>query len=145
MQPLYSLNIYIIKKISYWFGTWRVPCFQNTTLEIYFITGTSPNVTAARLIYNAEIGDNVTLDVLIYSPDSALLTIDWFFHQNGFDQKLNVSASAKYIGSTLERPSLLIINIRTDDMGNYSCVAKNSYGKGESELMLLEIKGIFWR
>lgn len=99
-------------------------------------------MTSTRLFYDVEIGDNVTFDVSIYSPESVLLKVEWFFHHHkGLEEKINVSESAKYIGSSLENPSLILININTDDLGNYSCNAENIYGTGKSEQILLVIKG----
>ncbi|XP_076080046.1 contactin-4-like [Mytilus galloprovincialis] len=106
------------------------------------VTGKSLSVTATRLFYNVELGDNVTLGVSIYPQESVLLSVQWVFHHKGIEQKINVSGSAKYFGSSLERPSLLIINLKTDDIGNYRCIAESSYGTGESGQIVLQIKDI---
>lgn len=131
-----SYNFIFLGGVSNWYAK-KWSCLVSE----WFITGKSLSVTATRLFYNVELGDNVTLGVSIYPQESVLLSVQWVFHHKGIEQKINVSGSAKYFGSSLERPSLFIINLKTDDIGNYRCIAESSHGTGESGQIVLQIKG----
>ncbi|CAG2212939.1 HMCN [Mytilus edulis] len=91
------------------------------------VTGTPPNVTISKRYYNGETGQNISLSVSIYSPQSALLSVDWLFHFTGGSRQINVSASDRYMGSSVLNPSLHIVNLTSDDIGNYTCKAVNWY------------------
>lgn len=55
-------------------------------------------------------------------------------------EKLNVSVS-KYNGSTINEPSLTIVNTDQFDAGTYVCAVVNDIGTGYSNKILLIIKG----
>ncbi|CAG2214959.1 HMCN [Mytilus edulis] len=106
------------------------------------VTGLKPKVTTSKHFYNAEIGANLTLEVSIYSPHSALLSVKWIFDKRIFNQTINFNSSEKYIESAMENPDLTIVNLTVDNIGNYTCIAENAYGIGKSEQIMLLIKDI---
>ena len=49
------------------------------------------------------------------------------------------SSSSRYEGATVDRPSLIISSVGSEDIGNYACVLENDVGVGESNFTSLEV------
>ena len=81
-------------------------------------------------------GDTIQLKCVYESyPEPSVV----FWTRDG--EILNISVS-KYNGSTINEPSLTIVNIDQFDSGAYVCAVVNNIGTGYSSKILLLIKGI---
>ncbi|XP_071123087.1 uncharacterized protein [Mytilus edulis] len=117
----------------------------NYTCKLENQFGTSKDVVELKVLYvplvyqssdtiKAFTGDTITLKCVYESnPEPSVV----FWKRDG--EILNVSVS-KYNGSTINEPSLTIVNIDHFDSGAYVCAVVNNIGTGYSSKILLLIK-----
>lgn len=81
----------------------------------------------------------ITLECTVYS-NLPLTDVYWTKYANGM--KTIISAGRSGItGSTLDVPSLTILNATLTDSGDYACVVKNGIGIGKSKISKLTVYG----
>ncbi|CAG2194109.1 HMCN [Mytilus edulis] len=103
------------------------------------VIGSVPVVTAGQTIYSTNIGNNITL-ICIVSAIPTLTAVYWTRQiSNGNTVTLNPASSTKYSGSTIQSPSLTIINVELSEEGNYICHATNAVGTRQSSQTFLDV------
>ncbi|XP_076116652.1 uncharacterized protein LOC143084129 [Mytilus galloprovincialis] len=117
----------------------------NYTCKLENQFGTSEDVVELKVLYvplvyqssdtiKAFTGDTIQLKCVYESyPEPSVV----FWTRDG--EILNISVS-KYNGSTINEPSLTIVNIDQFDSGAYVCAVVNNIGTGYSSKILLLIK-----
>lgn len=63
--------------------------------------------------------------------------IQWY----KYDSDITTGLTGKYIGGSLQNPSLTIADFQLDDQGIYKCSASNSYGTRNSSDIVLYLDG----
>lgn len=58
-----------------------------------------------------------------------------------YDSNITTGLTGKYIGGTVENPSLTITDFQLDDQGIYKCSASNSYGTRNSSDIVVYLDG----
>lgn len=112
-------------------------CYQLT----YFPFSGILSVTIPQPSYNVNYGQNVQL-VCTVSGNPAATSVYWEKVRNGIATTINSNTNTnKYTGSTVNTPSLTILNAKADDQAVYTCFAENAIGKGQSQQTQLQIIG----
>lgn len=103
-----------------------------------FIEGI-PKVTIPLANYSSDYGKEVTIECTVAAiPD--VKRIFWEQYVNG--EKTSINARTIGIrGSTVEKPSLTILNATLTDYGDYICFAENTVGIGRSRTTYLNVHG----
>lgn len=109
-----------------------------------------PTVTIPQSSYNVIIGSSVTLTCNVTS-DLDITSVTWQRTTKNNSELLYIivysdvisSVSPKYSGSNSSSPSLTIFNADKQDEGFYICIVTNEYGRGNSSVTLLTVKGRF--
>ncbi|XP_033751335.1 hemicentin-1-like isoform X19 [Pecten maximus] len=107
-----------------------------TTLTV---TGNIPVVTIAQNAYNTNTGTSITLQCTV-SANPAHTTVFWQRNVGTGTQSITIDG-VNYSGSTVNSPSLTVINADTSDTGTYTCFASNSVGTGQSSTTTLTVSG----
>ncbi|VDI02517.1 hemicentin, partial [Mytilus galloprovincialis] len=103
------------------------------------VIGSVPAVTVGQTTYSTNIGNNITL-ICIVSAIPTLTAVYWTRQiSNGNTVTLNPASSTKYSGSTIQSPSLTIINVELSEEGNYICHATNAVGTRQSSQAFLDV------
>ena len=98
-----------------------------------------PTVTASSLTYSSVTGQSITLGCSVSAnPDVNL--VFWQVLSNGQYVSLSLSGG-KYTGSTVNSPSLTILNSQSGDTATYRCGATNTVGTGYSSGISLQVTG----
>ncbi|CAG2249887.1 unnamed protein product [Mytilus edulis] len=113
----------------------------NATETIYSVlmhkTKGVPIVDVGDTIYSSGYGEKITLfcNVISYPP---VTKVYWEKVVNGMTIVLN-SLTVGIEGALVDDPSLIIVHSTTADIGNYTCVARNSVGIGKSKATSLDV------
>ncbi|XP_052087166.1 uncharacterized protein LOC127724282 [Mytilus californianus] len=90
-----------------------------------------PTVTSTKTTYTEEIGSNVTLKCQHAANNDPVTKVEWLFQNiigNSYGVQIVINTNvAKYGGSTVASPSLIIYNIMPDNIGEYKCQAFTDY------------------
>jgi hypothetical protein len=98
-----------------------------------------PVVTVLQLYYSVTLGGTVTLGCTVTASPTHT-SVQWQRIQNGVTSSINLGSN-KYSGSTVNSPSLTIINADQNDNGVYRCTASNNVGTGISSQTTLSVTG----
>ncbi|XP_052103246.1 hemicentin-1-like [Mytilus californianus] len=103
------------------------------------VIGSVPVLTDGQTAYSTNIGNNITLACVV-SAIPTHTAVYWTRKiNNGNIVTLNPASSTKYSGSTIQSPSLTIIDVDLSDEGNYICHATNAVGTGQSSQAFLDV------
>ncbi|CAC5377795.1 HMCN [Mytilus coruscus] len=103
------------------------------------VIGSVPVVTVGQTTYSTNIGNNITIACVV-SAIPTHTAVYWTRKiNNGNIVTLNPASSTKYSGSTIQSPSLTIIDVDLSDEGNYICHATNAVGTGQSSHKFLDV------
>lgn len=91
----------------------------------------APRIVYSERIHLQMMGSNVILPCKVHARPEAVVT---WYNENG----LKVAQMPRY--KFLPSGSLLITNLKWEDMGSYKCVAENDLGSDEAEVFLYPIK-----
>ncbi|XP_034301112.2 immunoglobulin superfamily member 10 isoform X1 [Magallana gigas] len=86
-----------------------------------------PSVVTTRS-YAVNASSNVTLTCNFTSSYPPVQMMQWY----KYDSDITTGLTGKYIGGTLQNPSLTITDFQPDDQAIYKCSASNSYGTRNS-------------
>lgn len=101
---------------------------QNEPIPLY--VGGAPVVSTSMSIETVSLSSTFTLDCTYTSSSSSIEDVYWSkIDVNGYSSFINETNINKYSGSTLNKPSLTIMNIDNSDLGKYWCYAKSSTGE----------------
>ncbi|XP_063415303.1 uncharacterized protein LOC134697161 [Mytilus trossulus] len=109
-------------------------------LSFFFVEGEIPSVRIGKLYYSASISESVTLQCAVTSS-LTVTSVYWYKIVYGKMKILN-STSSGISGSSISNPSLTIINAALCDQGQYTCLATNILGVGQSANTSLSINMI---
>lgn len=110
---------------------------HNITNTTYFID--VPIVTVPTGAYTVNVGESKTLTCEVTS-DPVHTNVYWQKVSGG--QTITIDTNlAKYGGSTISSPSLVINNAAFSDSGTYYCFATNAVGTGQSTQVVLAVAG----
>lgn len=87
-----------------------------------------------------EIGKTVTVECQVQA-NPAHTSVQWKRVINGVTSDLDVSNGNKYIGATVNTPSLTIQATTDSDEGYYICTATNAVGTGSSSQSYVDVTG----
>ncbi|XP_069133959.1 serine-rich adhesin for platelets-like isoform X33 [Argopecten irradians] len=104
------------------------------------VTGSIPVVTIAQPSYSAITGQSVTLECTV-SANPTHSQVFWQRIDNGVATTINLNNVNKYSGSTVNSPSLTILNVASNDQALYTCSATNVVGTGTSTQTTLTVTG----
>ena len=100
-----------------------------------------PTVTISQMSYIVNQGSNVTLNCSVSSPTSTpVYSVQWQKVIGSSYNNINTATFNKYSGSTINEPSLTILNAQSRDAGTYRCTATNSVGTAQSVAAILNGK-----
>ncbi|XP_052058078.1 hemicentin-1-like isoform X9 [Mytilus californianus] len=103
------------------------------------VTGAAPTVRILQSSYSVQRGNPITLECEVTSsPDHT--SVFWTRLVNSQTVTLTMTG-AKYGGSTVSSPSLIIFNVEDSDEGAYICHATNGIGAGQSSQTFLNVEG----
>ncbi|XP_060068235.1 hemicentin-1-like [Ylistrum balloti] len=108
----------------------------STTLTV---TGNVPTVTISQTAYSTNTGNSITLGCTV-SANPAHTTVFWQRNVGSGTQSITIDG-VNYSGSSVNSPSLTVINADTSDTGTYTCFATNSVGTGQSAATTLTVTG----
>ncbi|XP_069133471.1 serine-rich adhesin for platelets-like isoform X3 [Argopecten irradians] len=120
------------------FATNSVGTGQSTSTTLT-VTGNVPTVTIAQSAYITNTGSTISLECTV-SANPAHSTVFWQRNIGTGTESINID-DVKYSGSTVNSPSLTVINADTSDTGTYTCFATNSVGTGQSSATTLTVTG----
>ena len=89
--------------------------------------------------FTGNYGDTITLGCTI-SANPAASSVYWQKYSGGAVSTIDM-LNTRYSGSTTTTPSLTIIDLHSNDEGNYVCLAANSVGTGQSAQGPLTVVG----
>ncbi|XP_052080325.1 hemicentin-1-like isoform X2 [Mytilus californianus] len=109
---------------------------EPTTLAVF---GDIPIVTIKHDVYNRTYGYNVTLECMIDSYPNHT-NVYWQHIYN--ETVLNITSDSPGVyGSTVTNPSLTILQVSSEESGQYICFAVNIVGTGKSVPTTLTVLG----
>ncbi|XP_069133480.1 hemicentin-1-like isoform X12 [Argopecten irradians] len=120
------------------FATNSVGTGQSTSTTLT-VTGNIPTVTIAQNAYSTNTGTSITLQCTV-SANPAHTTVFWQRNVGTGTQSITID-NINYSGSTVNSPSLTVLNADTSDTGTYTCFASNSVGTGQSSATTLTVTG----
>ncbi|XP_060079143.1 hemicentin-1-like [Ylistrum balloti] len=104
------------------------------------VTGAPPTVTVAQTSYTIITGGTITLQCSAFG-NPAVTNVAWTRSiNNGPFTTITVDGNS-FSGSSLNNPSLTVINADSNDLGIYKCTASNSLGTSESDQVTLTVTG----
>lgn len=99
-----------------------------------------PVVTVPQTQFEFNFGESATLTCTV-SANPTETRVYWKkLMTNGQLQEVDMT-SAKYSGSIVGSPSLVIAQINKNDQAFYQCFADNNVGTGSSSQTFLRVKG----
>ncbi|KAI5639567.1 immunoglobulin domain-containing protein [Phthorimaea operculella] len=101
------------------------PIHATRELEIWY----PPIVNVNPLNITKKEGERILLKCEYESNPSSLKEVIWY--QNG--KPVRVNDTSHYQGGTTAQQSLIILDARGSDLGNYSCLLANEVGNGTSQ------------
>ncbi|XP_071159627.1 hemicentin-1-like isoform X20 [Mytilus edulis] len=122
------------------FATNSVGTGQSTTTQLS-VTGTPPTVTVLQPSYSITVGNSVTLECTVSSV-LPVTSVQWQRNVGGSITTITSTSNPnKYSGNTVTTPSLTISVTALSDTGDYTCLASNSVGTGQSTVTTLTVTG----
>ncbi|XP_063428595.1 hemicentin-1-like isoform X18 [Mytilus trossulus] len=103
------------------------------------VTGAAPTVRVLQSSYSVQRGNPITLECEVTSSPTHT-SVYWTRIVNSNTVTLTMTG-AKYGGSTIPSPSLIIFNVEDSDEGAYICHATNGIGAGQSSQTFLNVEG----
>ncbi|XP_071159630.1 hemicentin-1-like isoform X23 [Mytilus edulis] len=103
------------------------------------VTGAAPTVRVLKSSYSVQRGNPITLECEVTSSPTHT-SVYWTRIVNSNTVTLTMTG-AKYGGSTISSPSLIIFNVEDSDEGAYICHATNGIGAGQSSQTFLNVEG----
>ncbi|XP_021345496.1 hemicentin-1-like, partial [Mizuhopecten yessoensis] len=103
------------------------------------VSGNIPTVIISQNAYRTNTGNSITLGCTV-SANPARTTVFWQRNVNSGTQTITIDG-VNYSGSTVNSPSLTVLNANTADSGTYTCFATNSVGTGQSSATTLTVSG----
>ncbi|XP_021354709.1 cell adhesion molecule 3-like, partial [Mizuhopecten yessoensis] len=103
------------------------------------VSGAVPSVTISQLAYSTNTGNSITLGCTV-SANPAHTNVFWQRNIGSGTQTITIDG-VNYSGSTVNSPSLTVLNANTADSGTYTCFATNSVGTGQSSATTLTVSG----
>ncbi|XP_063411625.1 hemicentin-1-like [Mytilus trossulus] len=103
------------------------------------VNGGTPLVTIPVSRYFSNYGTEVTMECEVTATPPGYI-IFWEKNVNGIKTVINAESPGTR-GSTINNPSLTILNVTITDSGSYSCLAKNKVGTGHSQYISLTVHG----
>ncbi|CAC5393170.1 HMCN [Mytilus coruscus] len=116
-----------------------VALLSNSYSVVVSVVGNIPVVNVEKSTYSVNYGESVTL-VCTVTAAPQHTTVFWKKVQGGQEVAIDMN-TAKYIGSTVNQPSLTIANIDMNDETFYICFASNSVGTGQSSQTYVDVLG----
>ncbi|XP_033753605.1 hemicentin-1-like isoform X5 [Pecten maximus] len=104
------------------------------------VTGSIPVVSIAQTSYTAITGQSAVL-VCTVSANPTHTQVFWQRIDNGVATTINLNNVNKYSGSTVNNPSLTVLNVDANDQTLYTCSATNAVGTGTSGQTTLTVTG----
>ncbi|XP_052699437.1 basement membrane-specific heparan sulfate proteoglycan core protein-like [Crassostrea angulata] len=95
-----------------------------------------PNVVTTGF-YAVNASNNVTLTCNFTSSYPPVQMMQWY----RYDSDITTGLTGKYVGGTLQNPSLTITDFQPDDQGIYKCSASNLYGTRNSSDIIVYLDG----
>ncbi|XP_071159617.1 hemicentin-1-like isoform X12 [Mytilus edulis] len=122
------------------FATNSVGTGQSTVTTLT-VTGTPPTVTVLQPSYSITVGNSVTLECTVSSV-LPVTSVQWQRNVGGSITTITSTSNPnKYSGNTVTTPSLTISVTALSDTGDYTCLASNSVGTGQSTVTTLTVTG----
>ncbi|XP_071159622.1 hemicentin-1-like isoform X15 [Mytilus edulis] len=112
-----------------------------STITTLTVTGTPPTVTVLQPSYSITVGNSVTLECTVSSV-LPVTSVQWQRNVGGSITTITSTSNPnKYSGNTVTTPSLTISVTALSDTGDYTCLASNSVGTGQSTVTTLTVTG----
>lgn len=92
-----------------------------------------------RTFFTGNYGETIILGCSV-SAYPTVTSVYWHKVSGSTTSTVNMS-SARYSGSSVNTPSITITNLNSNDAGNYTCLAANSVGTGQSRQGPLTVIG----
>lgn len=100
------------------------------------VSGIAPIVDVAQKVSPPIIGQEFIISCTIDSTGSNLQKVQWIFKDLGGRTTdpiiISTTQPFKYIGSSVNNPSLTINDFQSSDVGSYMCRAINDWGSSVS-------------
>lgn len=98
-----------------------------------------PSVSLLRTFFTGNYGGTIILGCTV-SAYPTVTSVYWHKVSGSTTSPVDMSI-ARYTGSSVNTPSITITNLNSNDAGNYTCLAANSVGTGQSRQGPLTVIG----
>ncbi|XP_052103319.1 hemicentin-1-like [Mytilus californianus] len=106
---------------------------------ILLVIGNVPSVSLTRTFFTGNYGETIILGCTV-SAYPNVTSVYWHKVSGSTTSTVEMSNS-RYTGSSVSIPSITVTNLNSNDAGNYTCLAANSVGTGQSRQGTLTVIG----